>query len=381
MKLTDTDASSSDTFPPARRGPQNEGLVSASSAQHNVLHFPIRNFTKVASFRFSPNSSSSSNSVSSPVSRKPFFVLTLTNPKKLSTTTTTTTANPSIFREHTTVADVAAELISNSIAEINQTVNETVKTFRILDKLRNLTNLRLQGKSSGLRFGIKGYGRNRLESGKNSSSSYSEKNQANSTQSIVPTSTPFAIRETGPSNTSNSNDDNETNSPVVAADAKVQMSKVAGHLTQLITSSSSPVPKPLPPKEVIFRSTTPIILKIGNLAKLQQQSSRDGNGTDPEGIKTGETRVAITADQLAGGNRPTKTPFHFTSAAPTESTTIGRGTAQINRYKKPYSPHNHAYAPTQDPVESISNGDEDLSVEEYQDIRRANQAFGFKVND
>jgi len=337
------------------------------TGEDGVSKIPLRNFTKVASFL--PDGahsllSSSSNVVdvtagissnpSLPQIRRPFSLKlskVTPNPFKEGYISTTPFLLPS-------ASSTSSTSTSSLLDEFNQTANETVKTIKILDKLRSLTNLRLQAKSRLVNSNGKGF---RLKS-------FGKHNVENSNSSSLPSS---SSEESTPQ-TSNNNENNPNDTVSISTESSssstspsIQVSKIAGHLLQ--TSSSAPLPlRPPPSLDKFFRSTTPIVLKQADEKRL--------NASLEEGLE--ETRVAITADQLAGGNRPTKTPFHFTSAAPTESTTLGR--VQINRYKKPYSPHNHAYAPTQDPVQSIEN-EEDLSVEDYHDIRRANQAFGFKV--
>lgn len=185
--------------------------------------------------------------------------------------------------------------------------------------------------------------------------------------------------------TGNPNDDisSETQSiSPTATPSPIPTSTVSHKVMPSSSTSSYQMPRLPPPSPLLpanrNSSTSPIVLKVGKLSQLKSVSTPKSTGV--EGINTGETRVAITADQLSG-NRPTSMPFHFTTGAPTPpppSTTARRETPRINRYQQHHSPHNHAFAPTRDPVSDV-NDDEDLSVEDFRDIRVANLVFGSKV--
>lgn len=131
-----------------------------------------------------------------------------------------------------------------------------------------------------------------------------------------------------------------------------------------ISSIISPKPAAPAPLSPNFYSTTPIVLKVGKLSQNLEQTTLSPPKSADDRINTGETRVAITADQVSSGNRPTSRPFHFTTPPPTPpppSTTV-REPSRINHYHRQHSPHNHIFAPTRDPVSDVDS-DDDLSVE------------------
>lgn len=158
-------------FSPARRGPQGfDSLLPESSASYrNVLQFPIRNFTKVATIRYTNNENNkddnttnkSKNTYSSIINarpinmKKPALVLTLSLKPPYSLHNSTEEPHPLELIEQATTA-----LITHTI---NQTLlsKSTEKPYNILDRLRNLSNQRsvASGPSGpGLRFGIKSFG-------------------------------------------------------------------------------------------------------------------------------------------------------------------------------------------------------------------------------
>jgi len=108
-------------------------------------------------------------------------------------------------------------------------------------------------------------------------------------------------------------------------------------------------------------------------------SSEENSDTHQVGLHTQETRL-VTADEI-GGNRPTLTPFHFTTTTPspyTSTTTQPPSQRRRKYYAPPASSHNRVYSPTQDPISMIIS-QEDLDGEDLEHLRNAHSQFGSKV--
>lgn len=114
-----------------------------------------------------------------------------------------------------------------------------------------------------------------------------------------------------------------------------------------------------------------------NFSQISTNNNTKSGTTNSTDFDLEETRYVITADQI-GGNRPTERPFHFTTTIPT-TTTTRKFRNQLNHYTKVHSPHNHIYAPTQNPI-YIAHNDEELSPEDVQNFKEAHSSFGSKVN-
>ncbi|CAG7722659.1 unnamed protein product [Allacma fusca] len=260
------------------------------------------------------------------------------------------------YPESSTMKNVSIKLpfsvSKNTAIQVQQPLSKP-RTHRIIDKLSELTNIKLRNAASAKYRNLGHVHEPKLING----SAQSTKNEYNIISNFN-ISLDYALKR---------KPDERSSASLTSLSNKSTVKT----LTNGSFTATSPGGEHLSPHA---ENKEPIAYKVSTGSTMTNASANlPVNNADSETLEhvSEESRV-ITADQI-GMNRPTRVPFHFTTTQfPPITTTVREITPAIHSQKVP-SPHNHIFAPTQDPI-NIAHG-EDVNGDDLKDFHVAHLTF------